>query len=134
MVDHRRDIWSPCGACQCTAWGGSDPFIGCAVFRRGTVTPDRLPKVIAANPTGGRSLSRTGSGARLPQAQGGCLPHGTQFRLLPRYAIARFTTHMFAMRCRNNEIKRRLTQINHPCANGQVEQLIERGARDAALC
>jgi hypothetical protein len=51
------------------------------------------------------------------------LPHGPQFRLLPRYAIARFTTHMFAMRCRNNEIERRLTQINHPCANGQVERM-----------
>ena len=51
------------------------------------------------------------------------LPNGAQFRLLPRYATARFTTHMFAMRCRDNEIERRLTKINHPCANGQVERM-----------
>ena len=51
------------------------------------------------------------------------LPNGVQFRLLPRYATARFTTHMFAMRCRDNEIERRLTKINHPCANGQVERM-----------
>ena len=30
---------------------------------------------------------------------------------------------MFAMRCRDNEIERRLTKINHPCANGQVERM-----------
>jgi hypothetical protein len=34
------------------------------------------------------------------------LPNGVQFRLLPN-ATARFTTHMFAMRCRDNEIERR---------------------------
>jgi len=49
-----------------------------------------------------------------------------QFRLPPRYAngpTARFTTHMFEMRCRENGIEHRYTKINHPWTNGQVERM-----------
>jgi transposase InsO family protein len=52
--------------------------------------------------------------------------NGIQFRLPPRYAngpTARFTTHMFAMRCRENGIEHRCTKINHPWTNGQVERM-----------
>jgi transposase InsO family protein len=52
--------------------------------------------------------------------------NGIQFRLPPRYAdgtTARFTTHMFAMRCQENGIEHRFTKINHPWTNGQVERM-----------
>ena len=42
--------------------------------------------------------------------------NGIQFRLPPRYAdssIARYLTHMFDMRCRDNGIEHRFTKINH---------------------
>lgn len=43
--------------------------------------------------------------------------NGIQFRFPPRYAnspTARYITHMFAMRCRDNGIEHRFTRINHP--------------------
>jgi transposase InsO family protein len=52
--------------------------------------------------------------------------NGIQFRLPPRYAggpTARFTTHMFGMRCREHRIEHRFTRINHPWTNGQVERM-----------
>jgi transposase InsO family protein len=52
--------------------------------------------------------------------------NGIQFRLPPRYAngpTARFVTHMFAMRCRENGIEHRCTKINHPWTNGQVKRM-----------
>jgi transposase InsO family protein len=52
--------------------------------------------------------------------------NGIQFRFPPRYAdgpTARFVTHMFAMRCRENGIEHRFTKINHPWTNGQVERM-----------
>ena len=52
--------------------------------------------------------------------------NGIQFRLPPRYAngpTARFVTHMFEMRCRENGIEHRFTKINHPWTNGQVERM-----------
>ncbi len=52
--------------------------------------------------------------------------NGIQFRYAPRYAngpTARYMTHMFDMRCRENGIEHRLTKINHPWTNGQVERM-----------
>ena len=52
--------------------------------------------------------------------------NGIQFRFAPRYAdgpTARYTTHMFDMRCREQEIEHRFTKINHPWTNGQVERM-----------
>jgi transposase InsO family protein len=52
--------------------------------------------------------------------------NGIQFRLPPRYAdgpTARFVTHMFEMRCRENGIEHRFTKVNHPWTNGQVERM-----------
>ena len=52
--------------------------------------------------------------------------NGIQFRLPPRYAdgpTARYMTHMFDMRCRENGIDHRFTKINHPWTNGQVERM-----------
>jgi transposase InsO family protein len=52
--------------------------------------------------------------------------NGIQFRLPPRYAdgpTARFVTHMFEMRCRENGIEHRFTKIGHPWTNGQVERM-----------
>ena len=43
--------------------------------------------------------------------------NGIQFRLPPRHAdgpTARYVTHMFQMRCRENGIEHRFTKINHP--------------------
>ena len=43
--------------------------------------------------------------------------NGIQFRFAPRYAdgpTARYMTHMFDMRCRENSIEHRFTKINHP--------------------
>jgi len=51
---------------------------------------------------------------------------GVQFRYLPRHSngpTARYMTHMFAMRCRENGIEHRFTKINHPWTNGQVERM-----------
>ena len=52
--------------------------------------------------------------------------NGIQFRFAPRYAdgpTARYMTHMFEMRCRENGIEHRFTRINHPWTNGQVERM-----------
>jgi choice-of-anchor A domain-containing protein len=49
--------------------------------------------------------------------------NGIQFTFPPRYAdgpTARYMTHMFDMRCRENGIEHRLTRIKHPWTNGQV--------------
>jgi transposase InsO family protein len=51
--------------------------------------------------------------------------NGVQFTFPPRYAdgpTARYLTHMFDMRCRENGIEHRLTKIKHPWTNGQVER------------
>jgi transposase InsO family protein len=52
--------------------------------------------------------------------------NGIQFTFPPRYAdgpTARYMTHMFEMRCRENGIEHRLTKIKHPWTNGQVERM-----------
>jgi transposase InsO family protein len=52
--------------------------------------------------------------------------NGVQFTFPPRYAdgpTARYATHMFDMRCRENGIEHRLTKPNHPWTNGQVERM-----------
>lgn len=52
--------------------------------------------------------------------------NGIQFRYAPRHATgptARYMTHMFDMRCRENGIEHRFTKINHPWTNGQVERM-----------
>jgi transposase InsO family protein len=52
--------------------------------------------------------------------------NGIQFRFAPRYAdgpTARYMTHLFNMRCRENGIEHRFTKINHPWTNGQVERM-----------
>ena len=52
--------------------------------------------------------------------------NGIQFGYPPRYAngpTARYMTHMFDMRCRENGIEHRFTKINHPWTNGQVERM-----------
>jgi transposase InsO family protein len=52
--------------------------------------------------------------------------NGIQFRLPPRYAdgpTARWSTHMFGLRCQENGIEHRCTKINHPWTNGQVERM-----------
>lgn len=61
--------------------------------------------------------------------------NGIQFRFPPRYAngpTARYITHMFAMRCRENGIEHRFTKINHPWTNGQVERM-NRMIKDATV-
>ena len=61
--------------------------------------------------------------------------NGIQFRYAPRYAAgptARYMTHMFAMRCRENDIEHRFTKINHPWTNGQVERM-NRTIKDATV-
>ena len=61
--------------------------------------------------------------------------NGIQFRFPPRYAngpTARYITHMFAMRCRENGIEHRFTKINHPWTNGQVERM-NRTIKDATV-
>ena len=61
--------------------------------------------------------------------------NGIQFRYPPRYAngpTARYMTHMFAMRCRENDIEHRFTKINHPWTNGQVERM-NRTIKDATV-
>jgi transposase InsO family protein len=52
--------------------------------------------------------------------------NGIQFTFPPRYLdgpTARYMTHMFEMRCRENAIEHRLTKIKHPWTNGQVERM-----------
>ena len=52
--------------------------------------------------------------------------NGIQFTFPPRYAdgpTARYMTHMFDMRCKENGIEHRLTRIRHPWTNGQVERM-----------
>jgi transposase InsO family protein len=52
--------------------------------------------------------------------------NGIQFTFPPRYAdgpTARYATHMFDIRCRENSIEHRLTKPNHPWTNGQVERM-----------
>ena len=49
-----------------------------------------------------------------------------QFTFPPRYAdgpTATYMTHMFDMRCRENNIEHRLTKVKHPWTNGQVERM-----------
>jgi transposase InsO family protein len=61
--------------------------------------------------------------------------NGIQFRLPPRYVdgpTARYCTHMFDMRCRENGIEHRFTKINHPWTNGQVERM-NRTIKDATV-
>ena len=61
--------------------------------------------------------------------------NGIQFRYAPRYAAgptARYMTHMFAMRCRENDIEHRFTKINHPWTNGQVKRM-NRTIKDATV-
>jgi transposase-like protein len=61
--------------------------------------------------------------------------NGIQFRLPPHYAdglTARYCTHMFDMRCRENGIEHRFTKINHPWTNGQVERM-NRTIKDATV-
>lgn len=52
--------------------------------------------------------------------------NGIQFTFPPRYAdgpTTRYMTHMFDMRCNENDIEHRLTKIKHPWTNGQVERM-----------
>ena len=52
--------------------------------------------------------------------------NGIQFTFPPRYAdgpTARYMTHMFDMRCRENNIEHRLTEVKHPWRNGEVERM-----------
>lgn len=61
--------------------------------------------------------------------------NGIRFRYPPRYAdgpTARYMTHMFAMRCRENGIEHRFTKLNHPWTNGQVERM-NRTIKDATV-
>jgi Integrase core domain len=51
--------------------------------------------------------------------------NGIQFRLPPRYAdgpTARYVTHMFDMRCRENGIEHRFTKINHPWTTDVIDK------------
>jgi hypothetical protein len=50
------------------------------------------------------------------------MDNGIQFTFPPRCAdgpTARYITHMFDMRCRENGIEHRLTKVKHPWTNGQ---------------
>jgi transposase InsO family protein len=61
--------------------------------------------------------------------------NGIQFTFPPRYRdgpTARYMTHMFDMRCRDNGIEHRLTRPNHPWTNGQVERM-NRTIKDATV-
>ena len=52
--------------------------------------------------------------------------NGIPFTFPPRYAdgpTATYITHMFDMRCQENGIEHRLTKIQHPWSNGQVERM-----------
>jgi hypothetical protein len=61
--------------------------------------------------------------------------NGIQFTFPPRYAdgpTATYLTHMFDMRCQENGIEHRLTKIQHPWTNGQVERM-NRTIKDATV-
>ena len=61
--------------------------------------------------------------------------NGIPFTFPPRYAdgpTARYITHMFDMRCRENGIEHRLTKVKHPWTNGQVERM-NRTIREATV-
>jgi len=61
--------------------------------------------------------------------------NGIQFTFPPRYKdgpTARYMTHMFDMRCRENGIEHRLTKVRHPWTNGQVERM-NRTIKDATV-
>jgi transposase InsO family protein len=61
--------------------------------------------------------------------------NGIQFTFPRRYAdgpTARYMTHMFDMRCRENGVEHRLTKIKHPWTNGQVERM-NRTIKDATV-
>ena len=52
--------------------------------------------------------------------------NGVQFCYQPSQRsgpTAQYMTHMFDMRCRENDIEHRLTKPNHPWTNGQVERM-----------
>ena len=52
--------------------------------------------------------------------------NGAQFCHPPRYRngpTARYITHMFDLGCREHGIEHRMTQVNHPWTNGQVERM-----------
>ena len=57
--------------------------------------------------------------------------NGIQFRYAPRYAAgptARYMTHMFAMRCRENDIEHRFTKINHPWTTDVIDKCFFAGS------
>ena len=61
--------------------------------------------------------------------------NGIQFTFPPRYKdgpTATYMTHMFDMRCQENDIEHRLTKIRHPWTNGQVERM-NRTIKDATV-
>ncbi len=61
--------------------------------------------------------------------------NGIQFAYLPKNRngpTARYATHMFGLRCRENGIEHRLTKPNHPWTNGQVERM-NRTLKDATV-
>src|SRR5512132_2132650 len=63
--------------------------------------------------------------------------NGIQFRLPPRYAdgpTARFMTHMFGMRCRDNGIEHRCTKINHPWTTDVIDKSFVRRRRLRSWC
>jgi hypothetical protein len=65
--------------------------------------------------------------------------NGIQFRYPPRYAngpTARYMTHMFDKRCRENSIEHRFTKINHPwmpASAGQAWNGMNRTIKDATV-
>src|SRR5512133_3900578 len=61
--------------------------------------------------------------------------NGIQFRLPPRHAngpTARYTTHIFDLRCREHGIEHRFTKINHSWTNGPHERM-NRTIKDATV-
>lgn len=61
--------------------------------------------------------------------------NGIQFAYLPKNRngpTARYATHMFGLRCRENGIEHRLTKPNPPWTNGQVERM-NRTLKDATV-
>jgi transposase InsO family protein len=60
--------------------------------------------------------------------------NGVQFAYLPknRNGPTAYATHKFGLRCRENGIEHRLTKLNHPWTNGQVER-INRTLKDATV-
>lgn len=63
--------------------------------------------------------------------------NGIQFRFAPRYAdgpTARYMTHMFDMRCRENGIEHRFTKINHPWTTDVIDKSFLRRRRLNSWC